>query len=303
MVAVSEHSAYAAQSPVTDPGDLAERLDAVSGDLVALQRAARQLVFHYRADGDFAENGIAAERIAEIDTRYADHMLRRLVELHDMPLGSERLPRQRLVGCCRDFTVLFLALARRKGLPARARVGFATYFAAGWNVDHEIAEVWDAAEQRWRLVDPELHEGHRDPADGAVIDPLDVPPDRFIVAPRAWLACRAGEADPTRFLVDPGLEIPQTRSWPYLVHNLLHDLAALNKQEMVLWDSWGLAESDELSAEQLALLDRVAQLMVSGTVTVDDLRELYSCAELHVPSVITSYSPAAGAPLRVAAAR
>ncbi len=303
MITVSEHGVYASQSPVTDPGDLADRLDVVPGDLASLQRAACQLVFHYRGDGDFAQNGIAAERIAEIDTRYADRMLRRLVELRDVPLGRERLPHQRLVGCCRDFTVLFLALARRKGVPARARVGFATYFVAGWNVDHEIAEVWDAAEQRWRLVDPELHEGHRDPTDGAVIDPLDVSPDRFIVAPRAWLACRAGAADPGRFVVDPGLDIPQTRGWPYLVHNLLHDLAALNKQEMVLWDSWGLAECDVLSDEQLDMLDHVAEVMISGTATVDDLRDLYRRSELRVPPEITSYSPAAGAPLRVATTR
>jgi hypothetical protein len=230
-------------------------------------------------------------------------MFKRLFELHDAPLSAERLPHQRLVGCCRDFTVLFLALARHKGVPARARVGFATYFAAGWNVDHEIAEVWDGAEHRWRLVDPERHDGHVDPTDGAVIDPLDVPPDRFIVAPRAWLACRAGDADPERFVVDPGLGIPRTRSWPYLVHNLLQDLAALNKHEMVLWDWWGLAESDEFTADHLALLDRVADIMVSGAATVDDLRDLYNRAELRVPSVVTSYSPAADAPVRVSIAR
>ena len=303
MMTVGEHIVYAAQSPVTDPGELGNRLDTVPGDLAALQRAARQLVFHYRGDGDFAENNIAAERIAEIDTRYADSMLSRIFALHDVSLASERLPHQRLVGCCRDFTVLFLAMARHKGMPARARVGFATYFVAGWNVDHEIAEVWDAAGQRWRMVDPELHDGHRDPMDQAVIDPLDVPLDRFIVAPRAWLDCRAGAADPTRFVVDPGLDIPQTRGWPYLVHNLLHDLAALNKQEMVLWDSWGLAESDDLFAEQLALLDRAAEIMISGSTTVGDLRDLSRRAELQVPPAVTSYSPAADQPLRVAVMR
>ena len=296
---MSDQVAYASQSTVTDPRELAGRLDAVPGDLTSLQRAARRLVFHYRGDGDFAQNNIAADRIAEIDTRYADRMLKRLFELHDAPLSAERLPHQRLVGCCRDFTVLFLALARHKGVPARARVGFATYFAAGWNVDHEIAEVWDAAEHRWRLVDPELHDGHVDATDGAVIDSLDVPPDRFIVAPRAWLACRAGDADPERFVVDPSLDVPRTRSWPYLVHNLLQDLAALNKREMVLWDWWGLAECEELTADHLALLDRAAEVIASGAVTVDDLRDLYNRAELQVPSVVTSYSPAADAPVRV----
>jgi hypothetical protein len=300
---VLDHIDYAAQSPVTDPGELAGRLDAVPGDLASLQRAARQLVFHYRGDGDFAENNIAAERIAVIDTRYADHMLERLVELHDVPLGTERLPHQRLVGCCRDFTVLFLAMARHRGVPARARIGFAAYFVADWNVDHEIAEVWDAAEQRWRLVDPELHDGHRDPSDGEVIDPLDVPADRFIVAPRAWMACRSGEEDPARFVVAPDLEIPQTRGWPYLVHNLLQDLAALNRQEMVLWDTWGLAECEELTPAHLDVLDRAAEIMASGAATADELRGLYGHAELGVPATVTSYSPAANAALCVAVVR
>ena len=40
MRVVRERNAYASQSPVTDPGDLANRLDAVSEDLAALQRAA-----------------------------------------------------------------------------------------------------------------------------------------------------------------------------------------------------------------------------------------------------------------------
>jgi hypothetical protein len=113
VVAVIDPVAYASQSAFTDPGDLAVRLDTVPGDLTSLQRAARQQVFHYRGDGDFAENNIAADRIAEIDTRYADRMFKRIFELHDAPLSAERLPHQRLVGCCRDFTVLFLALAGR----------------------------------------------------------------------------------------------------------------------------------------------------------------------------------------------
>jgi hypothetical protein len=43
--------------------------------------------------------------------------------------------------------------------------------------------------------------------------------------------------------------------------------------------------------------------MASGEATVDDLRELYNRAELRVPSVVTSYSPAADAPVRVSVAR
>lgn len=79
-------------------------------------------------------------------------MLGRLFETDDRPLTEERPPEKRLLGCCRDFTVLLVAVARHEGIPARARVGFAAYFIDGYNVDHEVAEVWDAGEGRWRLV-------------------------------------------------------------------------------------------------------------------------------------------------------
>lgn len=302
-MSVSELGTYASQSPITDPGAFAGRLDAVPADLQSLQRTSCRLVFHYRAGGDFAENGIAADRMSEIDTRYADAMFARLFALHDAPLTDDRSPHQRLVGCCRDFTVLFLALARHKGIPARARVGFAAYFAPGWYIDHEIAEVWDGEEQRWRLVDPELREGYVDPTNGAVIDPLDVGSERFIVGPQAWLACRAGDADPDRFVVSPDIDIPDLRSWSYLAHNLIHDLAGLNKREMVLWDSWGLEESEQLTDEQRALLDEVARAMTSPDVTVSELRDLYARDGFGVPAVVTSYSPATSEPLRVPAPR
>jgi hypothetical protein len=234
---------YATHSACSDPGAWGAQLDAVPGDLRSIKDAAHQLVFHYRADGDWTENGIAPERIAEIDTRFADRMLQRIFALSGAPLGAPRPPHQRLVGCCRDFTLFFVALARQKGIPARSRVGFATYFMAGWNLDHIVAEVWDAVQHRWRLVDAELRDGHVDAA-GRVIDPLDVPRDRFIVGPQAWLACRAGEADPERFVVAPDLEIPETRGWPYLMHNLIHDLAALNAERARDAAVGGLGDDD-----------------------------------------------------------
>lgn len=219
---------YASQSAFTDPGSFGASLDALPADIASIRDVVTPLVFHYRADGDFTENGIAPERIAEIDTRFADRMFGRLFQLNPAPLGSHRAPHQRMVGCCRDFALLFVSIARHKGIPARSRVGFASYFMAEWNLDHVVAEVWDEHEQRWRLVDAELHEGHVDPTDGTALDPHDLPRDRFITGSSAWAMCRAGEADPEKFLVSPDLEISGTRGWPYVMHNLVHDLASLN---------------------------------------------------------------------------
>jgi hypothetical protein len=78
---VSDHGFWAVQSLVTEPGPAAAAIDQLPSDLGALRAASRQLVFHYWADGDYAANGIAPERISEIDTRYAAAMFARLGEL------------------------------------------------------------------------------------------------------------------------------------------------------------------------------------------------------------------------------
>ena len=291
-------SYYAGQSRVTDPGRRSGRLADLPGDVGALQRAARGLVIHYRSD-ELSAHGISEERWPEVDSRYAETMLGRLVERDGRPLTEHRPPDKRLLGCCRDFTVLFLTMARHRGIPARARVGFATYFDPGFSIDHEVAEVWDAQERRWRLVDAELGDDHVDPTDGMPVDPLDVSRDRFLVAGAAWEACRGGDASPDEFLVHPDLDVAMTRGWPYLRHNVVHDLAALNKVEMLLWDYWGLMEVERPSEGDLVLLDRVARATLTGEAPAE-VQTLYADdARLRVPRTVTSYSPAAPEPRTV----
>jgi hypothetical protein len=291
---------WAQQSEMTDPGAFADRVSAVPGTLSAIRAAARGLVFHYRADGDFAANGISPGRIAEIDTRYARDMLALLVRLADQPLAVPRTASQRIVGCCRDFTVLFLAIARAHGIPARARVGFATYFHPGFYIDHVVAEVWDAARGSWRLIDPEIADDHVRPVDGARLDPEDLTSAQFVTGPAAWRACRAGLADASRFVVDPDLDIPVTKGWPYVRHNLIHDLAALAKREMLLWDNWGWTEiAGEPSPAQLAVLDELAAAVGADDVPPAAIMSFYDRPGLAVPARVVSYSPAAAEPLQV----
>jgi hypothetical protein len=294
---------WATQSTVSDPGKYQEAFDGLPSDLVGLHESANQLVFHYRADGNWAANGIDADRISEIDTRYVEAMLGRLLELGEPSLQRPRPAAERIVGCCRDFTLLFVAMARHKGVPARARVGFASYFEAGWHLDHVVAEIWDERRERWRLVDPELKVGHKAP-DGVVIDPLNVPHDRFLTAPRAWLELRAGVGDAERFVVAPDLDIPDTRGWPYLRHNLIHDLATWNKTEMLLWDGWGLIEAPEpLDAGHAETLDHLARLISDRGCPVENMQDWARRPEFRLPAVVTSYSPASPIPLQVDVSR
>jgi hypothetical protein len=294
------HFVYASQSTITDPGPMAYLFDGLPTDVSSLRRIASGLVVHYRAE-DLKAIGIPDERVAEINTRYVEQMLRRIIELDDRPLTEERPKEKRLVGCCRDFTVLFLSMLRHRGVPARGRVGFASYFAPGWNVDHEVAEVWDDAGHRWRLIDAELADTHVDPTDDATLDAMDLPRDRFLVGGTAWHACRSGQADPEKFLVDPGLAVPETRGWLQLRHNLVQDLAALNKREMLLWDDWGLLENGGSSDAELALLDRTADMTRQDDPSLSDMQSLYAEESgLRVPQVVTSFNLISGTPERVA---
>ncbi|MFG1997647.1 transglutaminase-like domain-containing protein [Spirillospora sp. NPDC048911] len=291
---------YSSQSKVTDPGELAAWIGGVPGDLDGVRRAAAHLVFHYWAHGDITEHGFPSERRAEINLRYADVMLRRARELNPTPPSAERAPTERLVGCCRDNTVLFLALARHNGIPARGRVGFADYLVPGLFIDHMIPEVWDAAEGRWRLVEPEFPDGHTPPGEDAPLDLTDVPRHRFLTGSEAWELCRAGKVDPERVLVGPGIDLPFLKSWPYLVHNLVFDLAALNKDEMLLWDGWGVIDTRDAPDEPMfERMDALAALINDPEVTLDRVQAAYADEDLRVPPVVSSHPPPDNERIRV----
>jgi Transglutaminase-like superfamily len=294
-----DHDYWASQSRVTDPGAAAGALDDLPADLRSLREASSQLVFHYRAGGDFAANGVPAERVSEINTMYARDLLALVLGRGEPSLARRRPGADRVVGCCRDSTVLFLALARHKGIPARARVGFAAYFQPGWMLDHVVAEVWDGAEERWRLVDAETPGGWTPEVNGQPVDWLDLTGDQFVTGPRAWQAARDGRADPERYVVAPDLDLPFLRGWTYLAHNALHDLATLTKTEMLLWDEWGLqvGQGDgPITAADAAVLDEVCALTADPAADPAALTALAARDGLRVPPVVARFDPVSEGP-------
>jgi hypothetical protein len=287
---------YVSQSRFTDPGPHADWLDATPRDLAALRAAASQLVFHYWGSGAITEHGFPAARNDEITLRYATDMWARLRELDPAPPGGPRPPLHRVVGCCRDFTLLFVSMARHHGIPARVRVGFASYLMPGWYLDHVVAEV--RRDDGWHLVEPQLSPGFRDPVDDAELDLLDVPRDRFLTGPDAWTAARAGALDPALLVVSPDLDLPFLRGLPYVWHNLVLDLAALNKHEMLQWDTWGaLDDSVSLAPAALARADELAELMTGADV--ERLRAAFEADDVRVPAVVRTVTPPGRLPLEV----
>jgi hypothetical protein len=110
-----------------------------------------------------------------------------------------------------------------------------------------------------------------------------VPRDRFLIAGDAWVKCRTDEADPATFgIFDEG------GLW-FIAQNMIRDLAALNKVEMLPWDVWGaMTRPDEpLQDDRLALFDRIAALTRAPDAAFVELRRLYEGDDrLRVPAAV-----------------
>src|SRR3954468_22127549 len=111
---------YREQSRFSDPGRFGVLLDELPEDLPGLMASVRNVVVHYRAAGIT----FSGARLAEIDTRWVSRMLELDQQRFPGPLHEPRPVGERVVGCCRDFTLLTIAALRRRGVPARSRVGF-----------------------------------------------------------------------------------------------------------------------------------------------------------------------------------
>ena len=198
---------WASQSSVTEPGE------AGRGDRPVARRPRRAPGGELAAGVPLpGRRRLGGERRARRAGRGDRHPLRRRhVRTAARPrradLARKRQPPDRVVGCCRDSTVLFLALARHKGIPARTRVGFAAYFYPGWLIDHVIAEAWDAAAGRWRLVEPELDSRWTPELNGRPVDWLDLADDQFVTGPAGLAGGPRGHSDPERHVVAPGLDV------------------------------------------------------------------------------------------------
>jgi hypothetical protein len=248
---------YAEPGPLSALGLHAARARGLPAGLGELCRVVQGLVVHpFLAHLYGLEPG--AVRHAELELRPVAAMLDRALGLDPRPLAEPRPPERRIVGNCRHFSLLLCSLLRAQGVPARTRCGFAAWFEPAKFTDHWLCEVWDDARSAWRFVDAQLDPRQRE-AFGTAFDPLDVPRTENLVAGEAWRRCRRGGVAPERF------GILDLRGLWFVRGNVVRDLAAFAKRELLPWDGWGLmADPHESPAAELRLLDRAAELTLAG---------------------------------------
>ena len=136
------------------PDDIRSIVESVQGVLIH-----GGLVWLYELEPTEAQdNGFKIRRTEEL--------LRRIESLDSAALGVHRPKEKRLIVNCRQFAVLACSILRHKGVPARARAGYALYtWRHGKYENHWICEYWNQDEQRWVQVDAQI-DGTVDHPDG-----------------------------------------------------------------------------------------------------------------------------------------
>ncbi|MFI9488043.1 transglutaminase domain-containing protein [Promicromonospora sp. NPDC052451] len=299
---------YTDHSPYSNPGNHAGYFAELSTDPEALHRFACTAVVHYRAGGP----ALTEAQKADPDRRWLSSILDAAESR--APLDGPRTQAQQVAGCCRDHTLLTLGVLRTHDVPARSRIGFARYITPDWHTDHVVGERWDGT--RWVRYDPELDQVD---FDFDVHDMPTGPASPFLTAAEAWLAIRAGTADPATFGVGPDLP-EDVRGRDFVRSYVLYEVAHRHRDELLLWDLWGpqlgtrfvreaaggqaaawvrdagLPGADMSDAEFDAVADELAYLLVAADAgdgeAADQLAELYrEDARLHPGERVLTLSP------------
>jgi Transglutaminase-like superfamily len=273
---------YAKPGPMTDPGKHAPLFDNLPDGLNQLCKIVQNNMIHVFWAQRMGIKLTEAQQ-STLQIRSISEKLTLITETDNQPLTTSRSLSQRQVGNCRDFTLLLVSILRHKGIAARARCGFAAYFLPNHYEDHWVAEYWNPAKKSWTMVDSQLDTFQKE-ALKIKFDTLNVPPDMFLTAGKAWQMCRKGKADPDTF------GIMDMHGFQFIWGNVIRDFLALNKIEILPWDGgWGFLKqklSDPLpDKETLKLYDKIATLTLENNTKFPEIRDYYKQEpRFHPPS-------------------
>ena len=251
---------YAVQSRISSPGRHAGLLDSLPTDIRELCAVIQGMLVHQFWITDESNYGITPAMLKaqgrdlnrEINIRSTEAMLGAILELDDAPLTRRREPARRLVGNCRDYSLILTSILRHRGIPARVRSGVARYFYPDGSrlEDHFVCEFWNGEEARWQLVDAQIDDRQREVLT-CDLDTTDLSKDQFLVAVDACEELRAGR------IGENAIGIFDFTGWRYVRYTLFSDLACVSSVEILAWEGWGICDrimSDNLTAADAALL-------------------------------------------------
>lgn len=256
---------YSQPSEATKLGEYADLVAPLPKDPLRLAEIVRGLLIH---DTDIDPNAPeSSERLKDREIMTAEKILERILQLDSSDLAIKRPVERLMVGYCYTFTLLHTALLRAKGIPARARCGFVSYFDKGKWIDHWVTEYADNSS--WRLID--AHTG-RDA----------VSRDEFQDAGTAWLLCRSNQAEPSIY----GVSQFSLWGWDELRGSVVNDFGALNKAEHGHWDwctALDIQDKTNPNKDLDAKIDLIAEAC-AGEAQTDKVMQIFASEhDFHPP--------------------
>lgn len=173
---------------------------------------------------------------------------------------------------CRGQAILLASILKAKGIPARARSGFAEYILDdGIYYDHWITEYFDENENRWKLVDADMH----CPNHEIGFDLNDIPYDKFLFGANAYLGIRQNKYKPETILYASD---PPTLGLKASIRGLFFDFHSLMNDEIIFlhMPKYIQDKNFELSEDEYKELDNLANLMLNPDDNFDRLQEIWN---------------------------
>lgn len=267
---LSELKYFASHGTISDPGKYKNTFKDIPDEPSEICSLIQGLLIHAFWIERYGIKRDENRKFTELQSRSVSEILGTIFSRNSAPLNTPRDPQERITSTCRDFSLLFCSILRSKGISARLRCGFASYFEPDHFEDHWINEYWDKNKERWIMVDAQLDELHIKQLK-IKFNPLDVPSDCFLTAGESWLKYRKENIDPNKFGV---LDIKGTC---LIKANIIRDIFALRKVELLPWDSgWGVLENgvyEPVSEEEKPYFDKLARISSGASNT--EIRKVF----------------------------
>ena len=173
---------------------------------------------------------------------------------------------------CRGNAVLLASILKAKGYSARVRSGFAPYLRNdGIAYDHWITEYYNDDQDRWVLVDADMHcfESKID------FDLNDIPRNKFIFGGEAYLGIRNQKYRCQEIYYASS---PATIGLKASIRGLFYDFHSLmNDEVMFLHLPKYIQDKDfELTQQEYEELDVLARLMLEPDIHFYELRRIWN---------------------------
>ncbi len=221
--------------------------------------------------GDMSKVSISRLEFEDDIFPTAQSMLAELLR-KDRNYHKNREAKDKIHVTCRGQAILLASILKAKGMSARVRSGFAEYINQnGIYYDHWITEYFDEKEEKWKLVDADMH----CPEEEITFDLNDMPYKEFLFGANAWLGVRNKTYQEETILYASD---PVTLGLKAAIRGLFYDFHALMNDEIIFlhMPRYISEKNFNLNETELKELDQLAELMLEPNKNFNKLLEIWN---------------------------